>query len=1013
MPEKEIAFIISQAIIQGKWLYLGYLNQKKEEHYFFFAVKDIDFSRKILQGDMFNTRDGDGILYNRKIFFNAIFHCRYIYELSYQVPERLIKKLEELDKQDDFLGILLSKNNVFLYLEQCLQLNKSEEQKSGIMLAGIDMDTFSANKSVKLNLEQSKNLCRYLLDKDKETKNLHQQKIIHLIFNVLSITSGNKNTVIVYQEVFFNIEKQELSINPEFLFNRNFLIETIDKAGADNFVKNFQDKKEAYIYRLEQIIGRYRKINTRPEFMEIEFSFFLKFNEVRASIQNMIENNALTMPLKAYLGIKTRRGGAKRNTTLITYDNKINIDQLRCVFNALREDVTYCAGPPGTGKTQTILNIIFSQFFNEKTCLICSNNNKALEAIMEKFTSLKTAKRDLFLPIFRVGNQSELEKSIIYLKNIYQEIKDKPKLSSKEIKKRQYFVMKKCYEISEIIDKYEEKLQISEELQNLIIWQETNAENNQLNEYFKSKIAELQAKKDAINDISDSELLKLCFPAIESQEFLEYIQYRSYLMLEKLTSQDYVDFLEILETNLLDTARKKLVAYLKKDENIQKLQKIFPIWITTNFSAEKIGSANPHFDLCLMDEAGQCDIASSLIPIIRAKRLLLVGDTEQLRPIINLERRQMLKIAKNLEFDSPDLYDFTRESVLSLMTKTDKNSKQVLLSYHYRCPEEIIAFSNLHYYDNQLKYNAGQEGAVEIVQVANQYGPERNCFYEEAEGVAELCSEDRFLGEQVAVISPFRNQAALIDERLKNRGITNVSVGTIHSVQGSEYDTVILSPSVAKSTAASTFNWIKNNSEIINVAATRAKRNFVICCDVDAINELSDKYSAKIIDKEGIPNTEVENNKLKSLVDYALANNKSEVIKVLTEYRNKNKSNNSSSEREFYKTVSQVLSNSENLSVKRNVAMNKLFVTFEEKNKEYYENAEFDFVIFDNKRPVLIIELDGDEHYQDQATKYRDKRKELICKAEGCKILRISNQYSLHYELIKKVVMDMAKNKNA
>ena len=963
---------------------------------------------------MFNTRDGDEVLYNRKIFFNRIFSGRYIYELSYQVPERLIKKLEQLDKQQDFLGISLLQNNVFLYLEKCLQLNKNEDTKSGIMLYGIDMETFALSKSVELNLQQSKNLCRYLLaNKKKENNNSYKQKIIRLIFNVLSISADNKNTVIVYQEVFFDIEKQTLSINPEHLFNRSYLLEHIDKAGADNFVQYFENNQQACICRLEEMKKPWQKINTRPEFMEIEFSFFLKFNEVRASIQNMIKNNALTAPIKAYLGIKTRRGGARRNITLITYDNKINIDQIRCVFNALREDVTYCAGPPGTGKTQTILNIIFSQFFNDKTCLICSNNNKALEAIIEKFEALKNEKSAFFLPIFRVGNQEELEKSIISLKNLYQSIKDKPKLSKREIKKRQYFVMKKCQEISEIIDKYEERLQITEELQNLIIWQETNDENNNLDEYIKQEITKLNRQKDAIKDISDEELLKLCFSAIENKEFLEYIENRSLEMLEKLKTSDYADFLEILETNLIDNARKKLVAYLKKDENIQKLQKIFPIWITTNFSAEKIGSANPHFDLCLMDEAGQCDIAASLIPIIRGKRLLLVGDTEQLRPIINLERRQMLKIAKNVEFDSPDLYDFTRESVLSLMTKTDKNSKKVLLSYHYRCPEEIIAFSNLHYYDNQLKYNAGQKGAVEIVQVTNQYDPDRNCFYEEAEAVAELCNEGRFDKQQVAVISPFRNQAALIDERLKQRGITNVSVGTIHSVQGSEYDTVILSPSVAKSTKRGAFDWIKNNSEIINVAATRAKRNFVICCDVDAINYLSDKYSTKIIGEDGKTHTEVKDNKLKSLVDYALAKNKDEVIKVLTEYRNKNKSNNSSAEREFYQTVSQVLSKTEKLSVKRNVAMNKLFLAFNEEDKKYYEEAEFDFVIYDNKSPVLIIELDGDEHYQDQKTKSRDNRKELICKREGLRILRISNQYSMHYELIKKVVTDMAKKKAA
>jgi superfamily I DNA and/or RNA helicase len=34
-----------------------------------------------------------------------------------------------------------------------------------------------------------------------------------------------------------------------------------------------------------------------------------------------------------------------------------------------------------------------------------------------------------------------------------------------------------------------------------------------------------------------------------------------------------------------------------------------------------------HFDLCIMDESGQCNMATALIPIVRATDLLLVGDT--------------------------------------------------------------------------------------------------------------------------------------------------------------------------------------------------------------------------------------------------------------------------------------------------------------------------------------------------------------------------------------------------
>lgn len=38
-----------------------------------------------------------------------------------------------------------------------------------------------------------------------------------------------------------------------------------------------------------------------------------------------------------------------------------------------------------------------------------------------------------------------------------------------------------------------------------------------------------------------------------------------------------------------------------------------------------------------MDEAGQCNCATALLPIARARQLLLVGDTNQLKPVVVLE----------------------------------------------------------------------------------------------------------------------------------------------------------------------------------------------------------------------------------------------------------------------------------------------------------------------------------------------------------------------------------------
>ena len=77
----------------------------------------------------------------------------------------------------------------------------------------------------------------------------------------------------------------------------------------------------------------------------------------------------------------------------------------------------------------------------------------------------------------------------------------------------------------------------------------------------------------------------------------------------------------------------------EKEENVAKLQKIFPVIAPTCISAHRLGEPEPMFDMVIMDEASQCNTAVSLVPILRGENLMLVGDPQQLSPVILLMRR--------------------------------------------------------------------------------------------------------------------------------------------------------------------------------------------------------------------------------------------------------------------------------------------------------------------------------------------------------------------------------------
>ena len=61
-----------------------------------------------------------------------------------------------------------------------------------------------------------------------------------------------------------------------------------------------------------------------------------------------------------------------------------NASQQKAVQAAFENQISIIQGPPGTGKTQTILNIVANIILQGKTVMVVSNNNSAIENVVEK-----------------------------------------------------------------------------------------------------------------------------------------------------------------------------------------------------------------------------------------------------------------------------------------------------------------------------------------------------------------------------------------------------------------------------------------------------------------------------------------------------------------------------------------------------------------------------------------------------------------------------------------------------
>ena len=336
-----------------------------------------------------------------------------------------------------------------------------------------------------------------------------------------------------------------------------------------------------------------------------------------------------------------------------------------------------------------------------------------------------------------------------------------------------------------------------------------------------------------------------------------------------------------------------------------------------------------------------------------------------------------------------DDYDYCTHSILDIMKLHDKISKDILLSYHYRCGKKIINFSNKRFYDDKLKLDyLKDEGKLSLINVKNRNSRLRNENYEEAKAIIDYLKRNNL--KDVAIITPFKNQQNLITDMLEENNMKDIACGTIHQVQGAEKDTIIISSSLSLKTSKKTFDWIKNNSEITNVAVTRAKKNLIVVSDVEALNLLS-------TDKK---------DDLYNLVQYVSKNGDTEIPPNESYSIQIGSSNGSKNEDAFFKTLSHFCSVNNNFQVKRNVKLATLFSNDPILSKS---KLEFDIVLYQIKLmktvPKIAIELQGGEHFGNLEREKCDTRKAQICKEKGITLLEIPNSFIKSYETIKELIL--------
>ena len=291
---------------------------------------------------------------------------------------------------------------------------------------------------------------------------------------------------------------------------------------------------------------------------------------------------------------------------------------------------------------------------------------------------------------------------------------------------------------------------------------------------------------------------------------------------------------------------------------------VIPVISTTFSSAarmfDKLGREG--IGNLFIDEAGQAVPWAAIGLIYRSKRVMAVGDPSQIEPVLTLDEK-ILEFIRDVKHISGE-YLSNKASVQSLMDSAGtygfyKNENEwigIPLWVHRRCKSPMFDISNEISYDGNMVPVNTDKGHAEWWDIR---GIAQDKYVEEqGEIVKDFIQAIRdgkfpeYNTKKIYVITPFRNVAEKLAEKLDEIGFTKredskpINVGTVHTFQGKETDTVIVVLGAdERSRLAANWAMGSDNANMMNVAATRAKNTLIIVGD----KELYEGLESKVINK--------------------------------------------------------------------------------------------------------------------------------------------------------------------
>ncbi|MGH9415705.1 MAG: AAA domain-containing protein [Terriglobales bacterium] len=576
---------------------------------------------------------------------------------------------------------------------------------------------------------------------------------------------------------------------------------------------------------------------------------------------------------------------------MVQSDTRLNDQQREALRKSLRSSITYIWGPPGTGKTVVLAEIVRATFAADKRVLVCSNTNRAVDQVLHRTCKNLGARHPAMEQgkIVRLGVVSDdklkaefgayvtidgiVERRSKELIDRKRDVQDNiGRIDARASRSRQVLgLFSEWDDASQAVKDLEERLTaladavsglqskdaaLSSRLQALA--EEMKGRQQSRFKLFRRtelaislEIEDTQRQRQKVApDIRDA----VTIHSQAARSLDAAISTRAGLAsrvegLDRRSAQAEVDGAEALKEPLLVELREIEAALADIRASVMRDAKVIGATCTkTYLSAKEIGPVG----VIIIDEASMV-----LQPMVwfaaglAAERVIVCGDFRQLPPIIQTQQGSIFNVL------GPDVFEATKLNKPPL-----DDPRAATLQVQHRMDEAICKLVAEPMYGGLLKTNpaSGQvtrvrppspyDSVLTIVDTSTLWPFESvNAFFSRfnlmhallVRNLAWHFHRNRYPDQRggLAVCTPYSAQAKLIQKLLEDEPCRdNVEVRTVHGFQGDERDTVVLEFPEGYGAARRIGRFLQGippeqiGARLLNVAVTRARLRLIILANL-------------------------------------------------------------------------------------------------------------------------------------------------------------------------------------